>query len=224
MTKAYWIPTKGLSIPLHQQIYEYMKQNIINGEWVVGTKIPPQRELAKLYNVNRSTIVYALDELTADGLIQSKVGKGTYVINNTWNLLASVPSPDWNSYVRAGTHQPNLQTIQEINRMEFEPNFIRLGTGELAPELLPIHRMNAVFQESGAHQLSLGYPESKGSLFLRECLSDYLKTKGIVASPSSILIVSGGLQALQLISLGLLQRGSTILHETPSYLNSVHIF
>lgn len=46
----------------------------------------------------------------------------------------------------------------------------------------------------------------------------------MVASPESILIVSGGLQALQLISMGLLERGSTILHETPSYLNSVPVF
>lgn len=38
------------------------------------------------------------------------------------------------------------------------------------------------------------------------------------------MIVSGGLQALQLISLGLLHRGSTVLLETPSYLNSVHVF
>lgn len=48
--------------------------------------------------------------------------------------------------------------------------------------------------------------------------------KGIEASPASILIVSGALQALQLISIGLLKRGSVIFHETPSYLNSVHVF
>lgn len=224
MTKANWFPTRGSSIPLHQQIYEYMKKNITNGEWVVGTKIPPQRELAKAYNVNRSTIVYALDELTADGLIQSQVGKGTFVVNNTWNVLASVPSPDWNSYVNAGAHQPNLHTIQEINRLEFEPNFIRLGTGELAPDLLPTNQMKRIFQGVTAAHLSLGYPESKGSLFLRECISEYLQTKGIKASPASIMIVSGGLQALQLISLGLLHRGSIVLHETPSYLNSINVF
>lgn len=38
------------------------------------------------------------------------------------------------------------------------------------------------------------------------------------------MIVSGGLQALQLISIGLLQRGSVIFHESPSYLNSIHVF
>ncbi len=71
---------------------------------------------------------------------------------------------------------------------------------------------------------SLGYEEPKGLLFLREQLSTYLKTIGIEASPSSILIVSGALQALQLISIGLLHRGSTIFLEKPSYLHSLHVF
>lgn len=55
-------------------------------------------------------------------------------------------------------------------------------------------------------------------------ISIYLKAKGIIASPSSIMVVSGGIQALQFISLGLLQRGSAIFHEIPSYLQSLHVF
>ncbi|MBT2727295.1 PLP-dependent aminotransferase family protein [Bacillus sp. ISL-75] len=219
-----WILNKSSLIPLHQQIYEFMKRKIINGEWTVGTKIPTQRDLAKKFNVNRSTIVYALDELSADGLIESKVGRGTFVVNNTWNLLASIPPPDWNSYVKSGSYQPNNKTIQEINRAEINPNVIRLGTGELSPELLPVKEMEQMFKRHSPHSFSLGYSEPKGSLYLREMISNYLKTKKIEVSPTSIMIVSGGLQALQLISLGLLHRDSTIFLETPSYLNSVHVF
>ncbi|MBA9027736.1 aminotransferase-like domain-containing protein [Peribacillus huizhouensis] len=218
-----WALNKSSQTPLHQQIYEYIQSKIMNGEWSVGTRIPTQRDLAKKFQVNRSTIVYALGELTADGLIESKVGKGTIVVNNTWSILASTPPPDWNSYVKSGSYQPNIQMIQEINKAESNPKIIRLGTGELSHELLPAEKMQQMFQ-SRSKIFSLGYSEPKGSIHLRELLSEYLKAKGIIASPSSILIVSGGLQALQLISLGLLHRGSTILLETPSYLNSVHVF
>ncbi|WP_251027070.1 MULTISPECIES: PLP-dependent aminotransferase family protein [unclassified Bacillus (in: firmicutes)] len=224
MIEKDWILNKSSLIPLHQQIYEFMKRKIINGEWTVGTKIPTQRDLAKNFNVNRSTIVYALDELSADGLIESKVGKGTFVVNNTWSLLASTPPPDWNSYVKSGSYRPNNKTIQEINRAEINPNVIRLGTGELSPELLPVKKMEEMFKRHSPHTFSLGYSEPKGSLYLREMISNYLKTKNIEVSPPSIMIVSGGLQALQLISLGLLHRDSTIFLETPSYLNSVHVF
>lgn len=224
MSEINWIPNKNSSVPLHQQISNYIKLKIMNGEWTIGTKIPPQRTLAKIFNVNRSTVITAFDELIAEGLIESKVGKGTIVVNNTWGILASTPPPDWISYVKAGTHQPNQFMIQEINNAETRSDIIRLGTGELSPELLPTEKMKNIFQQNSEQILSLGYSEPKGNLYLRETVSEYLKSKGIEASPATILIVSGGLQALQLISLGLLHRGSTIFHETPSYLNSVNVF
>jgi GntR family transcriptional regulator of abcA and norABC len=140
------------------------------------------------------------------------------------SLMISTPPPDWNSYVQSGIHQPNLPTIQEINKAEFAPNVIRLGTGELSPHLFPRERMKQIFHRLANLIDSLGYEEPKGLLFLREQLSKYLKTIGIEASSSTILIVSGALQALQLISISLLQRGSTIFLEKPSYLYSLHVF
>jgi GntR family transcriptional regulator, regulator for abcA and norABC len=216
MIELNWKPDKSSPTPLYIQIKEYIKEKIETGEWAVGTKIPPQRKLAEALGVNRSTIVAALEELIAEGLLEGKSGSGTKVINNTWSLMTSTPPPDWNSYVQAGIHHPNLPTIQEINKAEFDPNMIRLGTGELSPDLFPRKMMKQVFKRLPDRIDSLGYEEPKGLLFLREQLSRYLKTHGIEASPSSILIVSGALQALQLISLGLLQRGSTIFLEKVS--------
>lgn len=224
MQELHWKPEKNSSVPLHQQIYDYLKRKIMYGEWTVGTKIPTQRSLAKQFDVNRSTVVYALEGLIADGLLQTKVGSGTEVVNNTWSLLTSTTPPDWKSYVSSGSYKPNIDIIQKINRTEADPSMIRLGTGELSSELLPNTRMREIFQGSPDDGFSLSYVEPKGLLSLRQTISKNLETKGITASPESILIVSGGLQALQLISIGLLERGSTILHETPSYLNSVHVF
>ncbi|MEH7097988.1 PLP-dependent aminotransferase family protein [Neobacillus vireti] len=219
-----WKPNKSSPIPLHKQITDFMKEKISNGEWTIGYKLPPQRTLAKILEVNRSTIVTAYDELIAEGLIEGKSGSGTRVVNNTWNLLATAPPPDWNSYVTRGSHKPNLPTIQEINQAEFTPNIIRLGTGELSPNLLPHLSMKKIFHHLSNRDISYGYEEPKGLLPLREQIATYLKTIGISASPSSILIVSGALQALQLISVGLLHRGSTVLTEKPSYLHSLNVF
>ncbi|EOR25824.1 PLP-dependent aminotransferase family protein [Niallia circulans] len=224
MAEIEWKPQKNSTVSLHQQITAYMKTKIQHGEWTIGMKLPSQRNLAKQFQVNRSTIVAVLEELAADGLMEAKVGSGTKIINNTWGLLAATPPPDWISYVKSGIHQPNISIIQEINKAEANPHMIRLGTGELSPELLPKGRMEETFQFNEKQSLSLGYTEPKGSFALRQTVSAYLSKKGIIASSESILIVSGGLQALQLLSIGLLKRGSTIFHETPSYLNSIHIF
>lgn len=219
-----WKPNKSSPVPLHKQITDFMKEKISNGEWTIGYKLPPQRTLAKALGVNRSTVVTAFDELIAEGLIEGKIGSGTRVVNNTWNLLATTPPPDWSSYVNFGIHKPNLPTIQEINQAEFNSNILRLGTGELSPDLIPSTSMKKVFNELSNRDISYGYEEPKGLLPLREQIANYLNTIGISASSSSILIVSGALQALHLISVGLLHKGSTVLTEKPSYLHSLNVF
>lgn len=219
-----WKPDRSSHIALHMQIKAYVFSKIVHGEWPVGTKIPPQRKLAELWGVNRSTVVMAMDELRADGFIEGSGGAGTTVVNHTWSAVASAPPPDWASYVKAGAQRPNLPTIQLINEAEFRPDIIRLGTGELAADLLPVQLMSEVLQAVSSRPMPLGYEEPKGNYRLREQIARHAESVGIKASPSSILIVSGALQALQLISVGLLHRGSTVLLEKPSYLYSVPVF
>ncbi len=219
-----WQPSRYSDVPLHRQIEQYMKDKILHGEWAVGTKIPSQRTLADMFQVNRSTVTVAIDELTSQGLLEGRRGGGTKVVNSTWSVLAAEPPLDWNDYVRSGIHHPNSSIIQGIHQNEPRADIIRLGTGELSPDLLPVDTMRRMFQQINPHALSLGYEQPKGNPKLREAVADHLKSKQIHVSPSAIFIVSGALQALQLISIGLLKRGSVILTEKPSYLQSLHVF
>lgn len=187
-------------------------------------KFRVRRSLAKHFGVNRSTVITALEELIADGLIEGRMGKGTIVINNTWTLLAKHSTPDWDKYVAAGFQQPSRKTVQEINQSESNSTLIQLSKGELSNELFPLDIMKGMMEKVAHNMDAFGYEEPKGYLPLREALSSYLQTVGIHASPSSILIVSGALQALQLIAMGLLQSGSTVFLDQPSYLYSLHVF
>lgn len=114
-------------------------------------------------------------------------------------------------------------TVQEINQADSNTNLIQLSKGELSKEIFPLERMKYVIRKVSEKIDTFGYEEPKGFLPLRKALSDYLRTMGIHA-PLSILTVSGALQALQLISVGLLHKGSTVFLETPSYLYSLHVF
>ncbi|MDA1478022.1 aminotransferase-like domain-containing protein [Bacillus changyiensis] len=210
--------------PKYQEIINYIKQKISNGEFPIGSKIPSQRQLAELFNVNRSTVIIALEELAADGLIEGRMGKANFVINNTWTLLTSTSAPDWNHHVKSGSYKPSINKVQEINTLESNNNLIQLSKGELSPEMFPIDEMKQVIGRVTESMNAFGYEEPKGYLPLRQALSKSLVKNGINANPSSILIVSGALQALQLISVGLLKKGGNVLLEKPSYLYSLHVF
>ncbi|MGE6551421.1 PLP-dependent aminotransferase family protein [Bacillus mycoides] len=224
MERLVWKPNMSSSIPLYKQIESYIKERIVNGEWTIGTKLPSQRDLAHTFEVNRSTIVMAFDELIAKGYVEGNGRKGTIVINNSESTSTYAPPPNWQSYVETGLHYPNRPAVQEINQAEFTPNVIRLGTGELSPSLLPEKKMKGIINKILQSNVTLGYEEPKGNLHLREKIAEYLKGHGVYVSPDSILIVSGAIQALQLISMGLLPKGASILLEKPSYLYSLNVF
>ncbi|MBP6322874.1 MAG: GntR family transcriptional regulator, partial [Fusobacteriaceae bacterium] len=64
-----WSPNKNSKIPMYQQIIDYISSKISSGDWSIGSFLPTQRELAKKFDVNRSTIIYSLKELESNGII-----------------------------------------------------------------------------------------------------------------------------------------------------------
>src|SRR5690348_15651033 len=65
--------------PLYQQLAEGIAQQIRNGALPLGTRLPPLRELAKRHAVALVTASQAYEALAAEGLIESRTGRGTFV-------------------------------------------------------------------------------------------------------------------------------------------------
>jgi len=208
-----WKPDKNSSITLTKQIIGYIKERIAKGDWLVGQKLPSQRIMAKLFEVNRSTIVDSLSQLSSLGIIDSSFGKGTIIINNTWSLLLDSSTPDWKNYIEHGIHRPNNPTIQAINKYEFIEPIIRLGTGEMSPDQFPSNLMANVLKRVSDRNISFNYLEPLGLYELRVELCKYLRNFNLFVEPSQVLIVSGSLQALQLISLSILGPNSVVIFQ-----------
>ena len=103
-----WAPDKSSSEPVYQQIVNYISRKISCGDWTIGSMLPSQRILAERFDVNRSTVVRALEELCSYGILEGATGSGTTVTSNTWSLLMSTAPPDWGNYLKAGTFQENV--------------------------------------------------------------------------------------------------------------------
>ncbi len=65
--------------PLYHQLMQRIRGDIERGIYPTGSRIPPEHELEKLYQVSRVTVRRALSELTSEGLLERKQGKGTFV-------------------------------------------------------------------------------------------------------------------------------------------------
>ncbi len=214
-----WKPDKASPVPLFRQIVAHFEEEIRTGRYKAGTRLPSQRTLSECLEVNRSTISLAMDELKALELIETKGKGGTRVVDG----LSDVGSFDWGHYVEESVYYPNRKIIQRINELDFDSSIIRLSSGAAMPESTEITKLNDLIYQASQSVDTLDYTEPKGLLSLRKALCSYLEGIGIAVEPKEILIVSGALQAIQLIALGLLQRGSTALVEKPSYLYSLNI-
>lgn len=65
--------------PLYRQIVEQMTALIDRGALRPGTRLPPTRTLAEQLSTHRNTVVRAFEELTEAGLIDGRVGRGSFV-------------------------------------------------------------------------------------------------------------------------------------------------
>ncbi|MBM7633033.1 PLP-dependent aminotransferase family protein [Geomicrobium sediminis] len=212
--------SKHSSKTLVEQLMAWILRKIDQNEWPAGTKLPSQRALAELLHVNRSTVVEALDELKAEDVLESRQGSGVFVKQPFSTIYHNRPV-DWRGRMTNSHVEANVHTIQLINEYETKKHVIRLGTGELSPELIPTAQLQRLMHTSYLTNIDLGYSEPKGNEALREAIVQRLKKRGIETSKDGILIVSGALQALQLISLGLLEQGSHLYFDAPSYIPSI---
>lgn len=61
------------------QVADRLRQALSEGRWPVGTRIPSEKQLAESFGVSRNTAREALRSLTVSGLLEPRVGDGTYV-------------------------------------------------------------------------------------------------------------------------------------------------
>ena len=67
------------ALPLYLQLYDGLRQMILSGAIPGGTRIPSSRVLSESLGISRFTAVTALDQLIAEGYLNSARGSGTYV-------------------------------------------------------------------------------------------------------------------------------------------------
>ncbi len=71
---------KAKKISASEQVFEALQSQISSGVWKVGDRLPSEGELAERYGVNRLTVRVALQKLNALGVVETRTGSGTYVI------------------------------------------------------------------------------------------------------------------------------------------------
>jgi len=62
-----------------EQVFDQLKQQFLNNEWKQGEKIPSENDLAQAFGVSRVTVRQALQKLVVLGLLETRLGEGSFV-------------------------------------------------------------------------------------------------------------------------------------------------
>lgn len=214
--------------PLYMQIRNAIRDMIAEKLLPSGFRLPPERRLAAQLGVNRSTVVKAYEELAAEGLIQSHVGRGTLVNagevqgQDAWR--SSLPMR-WTHLFNRQAARVNDPLISDLLSQLTEKDTINLAAGVPAAELYPTIDFAEICSEMLArhsHKL-LEYSAPQGLIELRSYLSGHMRERGAAQGPDGILVTSGSQQGLELIARIMVEPGDTVIVEEPSYPGAMQV-
>lgn len=135
------------------------------------------------------------------------------------------PNPiQWQFSERAQQLQSSF--IREILKITQRPEIISFAGGLPSPATFPVDVMKAAYDKvlSETGKVALQYGPTDGYGPLREWIANSLSTEGSRILPEQILMTSGSQQALDLLGKVLIDEGSRVLVETPSYLGALQAF
>ena len=157
--------------PLYAQIMERIRQDIIQGVYPAGSRIPTEHELEIRYAVSRVTVRRAMLELTTAGLLERKQGKGTFVTARKTERRERVLL-GFHEACKAAGKVPSV-LLTRMRELDGEPKDLELLNLPEGSRVLEIRRVLAADDEPVILQIcrfSMAYAwlenaELKGSLY-----------------------------------------------------------
>ena len=112
---------------LHEQIVGQVRDLIAAGRLNHGDRLPPERELAEIFNVSRHSVREAIRVMEHQGLVQSRPGSGTFVVVGDETGLVDILA------MAIHREKDKLTEIFELRRL-IEPQIAGLAAENASPD------------------------------------------------------------------------------------------
>ena len=208
--------------PLRRQLYNWFLRAIADGRLGPGQRVPSTRRMARELNVSRITVLWAYEQLTAEGYLQTSRGSGAVVAR-------SIPPPIGSDRMRTiGAARSSARNVQvsrqtaRLLRLREEQTLPITGAFRNAPalDLFPNRAWSRLVSRRARKSPArdMGYGDPMGEPLLRAAIAEYLGTvRGARCDESQVMITAGSQQALQITLRALLNPGDRVWMEEPGY-------
>lgn len=192
---------------LHAQLADQLRTLVVQGKLPTGVRLPSERALAVALGVSRNTVGTAFDCLRGEGILSSRRGDGTYV--STARQHVSARGDD------------RLQSFM-VGSPAAVPR-IDLRSAALPGLPLVVDEMQRSISENLQPLVaSHGYLPS-GLPALKEEVAVYYSRSGLPTTSNQIVITTGAQQAMRIAAVSMLEPGSVVLVEEPSFRGAIEL-
>lgn len=206
-------------LPIFLQLANAIAQDIRCGRLKAGEALPGTRELAERLSLNRNTVVAGYEELVAEGLVNTRVGGGTFVapIAPPATQVARATN-DAPTYALSQSGHPSIHAIAPTTTPR--PGTLMLGYSLPDTRLFPATALTRAFRRAIAQrgQSLIGYADPCGHHRLREQLANMLRsTRALPASADRLMVTRSLEQGIDLVARMLLAPGDVVAVEGFGY-------
>src|SRR5450830_1498781 len=213
----------------YRKIVEGLVTAIVDGRLTPGTLLPGTREMARLLDVNRKTVILAYEEAMTKGWLVSEPRRGTFV-NAQLAPTATARSapPAFALELRAQAAVPYFTPGQQVTALQQHPGALFFDNGACDHRLLPqavLHRYyrNALRKSFVSNTVRHGSDGTSHAL--RRALAEMLRNnRGLAVEAEHICLTQGVQMSLYLTASALLEPGDVVLVERLSYPPAWEIF
>jgi DNA-binding transcriptional MocR family regulator len=195
------MPVLDRSKPLYLAIADAIAKDVEGGSLPVGSRLPPQRDLAWKLGVTLGTVTRAYKEAEERGLLSGEVGRGSYIRRP--QLLAPMPTPP--REVEGILDLSNAIPPPVVTRDEFDSALMAVCRDERRLDLLDYAPPD-------------GFPQHKAMA------AAWLKRSGIAVAEDSIIITPGAHLGFVTVLEALRDDSRQVLAEDVNYAAIRHTF
>nr|WP_307814358.1 PLP-dependent aminotransferase family protein [Glycomyces sp. YM15] len=185
-----------------------------------GAKVPTNRELMREYGAGPVTVQKAMHALNALGLVESRLGVGTFV-----RAVRAPRAADFGWQTAAlGSPHARLPVVSSTQRSA-APDAISLHSGYPDRELLPERMVRAALARAARSEAALTRSPMRGLPELQAWFAAELGATAPagVAAPTArdVMIVSGSQSGLSSVFRSVVGPGRPLLIESPTYWGAI---